>query len=303
MRSRDHWVTQSIRSIGTLGCPSTWLQRYRTLFIFDPHFLVPMEFSAVLEIAVELTLLLVHFMMDDDHHLDLDRMSQVETVASDSPLKPKLVWTQLPQFLLRRPLTVLDHLEYVHGLLPEATTGLYTLHNLAKYVDVHLSCKLMGHLRSHSSKKGGHWDGLRDLDERTDGRLEFCNSMWCHVISSSLGDTADGLRDLDERTDGRLEFCNSMWCHVISSSLGDGRHGRCEIWTEPPREKRRCFVRGRLQICDVVSLLYLGCFCPGWICGYLDSMMRICVRPPHTSGCFILYMMRRGLKDQGMSNM
>ena len=200
MRSRDHWVTQSIRSIGTLGCPSTWLQRYRTLFIFDPHFLVPMEFSAVeLEIAVELTLLLVHFMMDDDHHLDLDRMSQVETVASDSPLKPKLVWTQLPQFLLRRPLTVLDHLEYVHGLLPEATTGLYTLHNLAKYVDVHLSCKLMGHLRSHSSKKGGHWDGLRDLDERTDGRLEFCNSMWCHVISSSLGDTADVRFELNPR--------------------------------------------------------------------------------------------------------
>ena len=151
-----------------------------------------MEFSAVeLEIAVELTSLLVCFMMDDDHHLDLDRMSQVESISSaffailqacgacDFLLNVKLVWKAAATAIatveaetgmdpaatiptinhegpLRRPLTVLDHLEYVHGLLPEATTGLYTLHNLAKYVDVHLSCKLMGHLRSHSSKKGGH---------------------------------------------------------------------------------------------------------------------------------------------------
>ena len=134
------------------------------LFIFDPHFLVPMEFSAVeLEIAVELTSLLVCFMMDDDHHLDLDRMSQVESISSaffailqacgacDFLLNVKLVWKAAATALATveaetgmdpaatiptinhegplRPLTVLDHLQYayVHGLLPEATTGLHDI--------------------------------------------------------------------------------------------------------------------------------------------------------------------------------
>ena len=114
-----------------------------------------MEFSQVeLAIAVELTLLLVRFMMDDDHHLDLDRMAQVESVASvffailqacgacDFLLNVKVVWKAAATAMAtveaetgmdpaatipilnhegpRRPLTVLDHLQYayVHGLLP-----------------------------------------------------------------------------------------------------------------------------------------------------------------------------------------
>ena len=51
-----------------------------------------------------------------------------------------------------------------------------------------------------------------------------------------------------------------------------------------PRVKRKCFVRERFQICVVViqfRLALFGVFCPGWICGYLDFMMRSRVRPPH----------------------
>ena len=85
-----------------------------------------MEFSAVeLEIAVELTSLLVCFMMDDDHHLDLDRISQVESISSaffailqacgacDFLLNVKLVW--------KAAATAIATVEAETGMDPAAT--------------------------------------------------------------------------------------------------------------------------------------------------------------------------------------